>query len=142
MKQVDFQEALKSIMTKDPRYAEDAYTFLREALDYTLAKRKKENPNVQRHVKGQELLDGIRRYAIHEFGPMSRRVLNEWGIQRTEDFGTLVFHLVDTGVLGKSDEDRIEDFSNGYSFDDAFDTPFLPASKRKTLNSSNNIENV
>lgn len=133
MKQVDFQEALKVIKAKEPRYAEDAYIFLREALDFTLSKRKKEQPDAKRHVSGQELLEGIRLYALNEFGPMARRVLHEWGIRCTEDFGTLVFLLVDTGVLGKSESDRIEDFANGYDFEDAFHEPFLPVAKRKQL---------
>lgn len=136
MKQVDFQEALKSIMEKEPRFAEDAYMFLREALDFTLAKRKKEQPEAKRHVSGQELLEGIRLYALNEFGPMAGRVLQEWGLRCTEDFGTLVFLLVDTGVLGKSENDRIEDFENGYDFDAAFHDPFLPASKRQQISTS------
>ena len=58
---------------------------------------------------------------------MSKFVLNEWGIGSCHDFGQIVFNLVQYGVLGKSDNDRVEDFSETYTFDDAFIKPFLPS---------------
>jgi uncharacterized repeat protein (TIGR04138 family) len=91
---------------------------------------KKPSSGPARHITGQELLEGIRLYTLQEFGPISRTVLAEWGITRTEDFGNLVFNLVRHGLLGKTDQDKIEDFSSGYLFQEAFTNPFLPASAR------------
>jgi uncharacterized repeat protein (TIGR04138 family) len=40
--------------------------------------------------------------------------------------------MVEIGLLGKTEKDSREDFSNGYSFDDAFRKPFLPAGRSKS----------
>ena len=121
MKHPNAEELLQSILTRDPRYAADAYIFVRAGLDYTV--RRLEKP---RHVSGRELLDGIREFALSEFGPMTQTVLNGWGIQRTEDVGEIVFNMVETGLLGKTENDSRADFANGYSFDEAFRKPFRP----------------
>ena len=74
------------------------------------------------------MLLGVREYALSQFGPMARRVLMEWGITSCEHIGEMVFLLVDAGLLGKTEEDRIEDFKKGYDFKEAFDSPFKPSS--------------
>jgi hypothetical protein len=40
--------------------------------------------------------------------------------------GQIVFNLVNNGVLGKSESDRLEDFTAVYTFEEAFVKPFLP----------------
>ena len=89
----------------------------------------KENRDQPRHVTGQELLEGIRGYALTQFGPMVELVFAEWGVHRCEDFGEIVFNMVDIGLLGKTEQDSREDFQNGYNFHDAFRKPFLPSKK-------------
>jgi uncharacterized repeat protein (TIGR04138 family) len=131
VKKVNFNEALGHILREDPRYDEHAYYFLREALDFTIKLLAKPAGGAARHVSGGELLEGIRQYALQEYGPMARTVLNRWGIKRCEDFGEIVFHLVQKGILGKTDQDRKEDFAGGYDFDEAFLQPFRPG-KRAT----------
>ncbi len=121
MKKPNPEDLLARILKRDDRYTEDAYIFIREALDYTV--RKLEAP---RHVSGGELLDGIREYALREFGPVAKRVLAEWGINESVDFGHIVFNLVNEGLLGKTDQDSIEDFMGGYDFESAFIQPFQP----------------
>lgn len=130
MKKPGFDETLALLLRKDPRYPREAYLFLRHALNYTVKVLEKPAQGPARHITGQELLEGIRRYALQEFGPIARTVLAQWGISRTEDFGELVFNLVDHGLLGKTSQDKKEDFAHGYSFQEAFTTPFLPASAR------------
>jgi uncharacterized repeat protein (TIGR04138 family) len=122
MKLPDADDLLEKIAVRDPRYAIEAYGFLRAGLDFTV--RRLERP---RHVSGHELLDGLREFALNEFGPMAQTVLNGWGIERTEDFGEMVFNLVDAGLLGRTDEDDRADFADGYDFDEAFRRPFRPA---------------
>lgn len=131
MQDQEFADTVKAIHQKDSRFDREAYYFVREALDFTSKMLNKPAEGSRRHVSGIELLEGIRGYAIQELGPMSRTVLNSWGIQRTEDFGEIVFNLVETGKLGKTDEDRREDFANGYDFHEVFIKPFLPLSARK-----------
>ena len=114
---------------KDPRYAREAYFFVREALDHTQKTIGKDNRGVIRHVSGQELLAGIRDYALSQFGPMAMMVLEEWGVRTCEDFGEIVFNMVEFGVLAKTDKDTRADFAGGYEFHEAFRKPFLPSQR-------------
>lgn len=119
-------EVIKKICEKDPRYDPDAYLFVREALDYTAKMLKRPTEGPKRHISGQELLEGIRMYAIQEFGPMTLTVFKTWGLHGTEDFGEIVFNLVESKTLGKTKEDTKEDFAGGYDFQEAFARPFEP----------------
>ena len=129
MQEVTFEETLEQILAKDPRYQRDAYFFLREALDYTQKLVGKENAGKVRHVTGQELLDGIRQFALEQFGPMTLTVFEEWGVRRCCDFGEIVFNLLEIGLLAKTEKDTRADFQGGYDFEDAFRKPFLPLGK-------------
>jgi uncharacterized repeat protein (TIGR04138 family) len=126
MQKIGFTEALDSIVACDARYQRDAYVFLRDALDFTTKQQKKIKGVGVRHVNGPELLDGVRRYALKEFGPMVMTVFDNWGIHSCEDIGNIVFNLIGAGVFGKTEEDSIEDFKNVYNFEDAFVKPFAP----------------
>src|SRR6266545_98258 len=143
MNTANFDETLDQIVQKDPRYHREAYLFVRESLDHTqkLVNKGSKTESRQaaateeivegkvRHVTGQELLAGIRDYALSEYGPMTLTVLNEWGVQRCEDFGELVFIMVENHLLAKTKKDTRDDFKGGYDFEEAFRKPFLPAAK-------------
>lgn len=126
MQKIGFAEALDSIVAADPRYGRDAYVFLRDALDYTTKQQKKAKGASVRHVAGPELLEGVRQYALKEFGPMVVTVLSYWGIKSCEDIGHMVFNLIGAGIFGKTEEDSIEDFKNVFDFQEAFVKPFEP----------------
>ncbi|MBM3840314.1 MAG: hypothetical protein FJ398_20595 [Verrucomicrobia bacterium] len=130
MQAINFDEILETILAKDPRYRREAYLFLREGLDYAQKQICKANKNEIRHITGQELLGGLRDYGLSQFGPMTATVLNEWGIRRCEDFGEIVFNMVEHGLLSKTEKDSREDFKGGYDFDDAFRKPFRPSGKQ------------
>jgi len=147
MQEVSFEQALEQIRAKDPRYPRNAYLFVREALDHTqkcairsareggAARTGKQAEGLPvRHVTGQELLEGIRTYALEQFGPMVLTVFEDWGIKRCADFGEIVFNMVQIGLLAKTEKDSPDDFQNGYDFDDAFRKPFLPQAKLAALN--------
>ena len=125
-----YQETVFEICKKDPRYHPDAYFFLVEALDVTVKDIRKNQPDHGRHVTGKELLDGIKEYALEEFGPLAFTVFAEWGIHNTLDFGEIVFNLVESGRLGKTESDSREDFKNGYAFEEAFLRPFEPQQQK------------
>jgi len=131
MQEVNFDEALEQILVKDARFHRDAYVFMREALDFTQKLIGKENQGKVRHVTGKELLDGIRQFSLHQFGPMAATVFEEWGIRQCSDFGDIVFNMVKIGLLAKTEKDNRDDFLNGYDFTDAFCKPFWPESKRQ-----------
>jgi uncharacterized repeat protein (TIGR04138 family) len=126
MQKIGFAEALDSIVASDKRFHRDAYVFLRDALDYTTKQQKKARGAAVRHVAGPELLEGVRLYALKEFGPMVVTVFSYWGINRCEDIGHMVFNLIGAGIFGKTEQDSIEDFKSVYNFQDAFVKPFLP----------------
>ena len=126
MHETPFMDVVKTICDKDPRYDPDAYLFVRAALDYTAKVLDRPTEGLKRHISGQELLEGIRTFAIQEFGPMTLTVLSTWGIHKTEDFGEIVFNLVETKTLGKTEEDTKEDFMGVYDFQQAFVQPFEP----------------
>ena len=112
----EFYSLIDQICDVDPRYKSDAYEFLMEALAYTQRRYKR-----YKHVSGEELLEGIKQLLMHKFGPLTLLVLNHWGIKSTEDFGNIVFNLVDNKILSKDSEDNIDSFQNGYDFNEVFD---------------------
>lgn len=109
------ETTLREIVKRDERYAFLAYVFVFEALNFTLKKIKE-----RRHITGQELLEGIRDYAWNQFGSLAKMVFAQWGVAKTEDFGEIVFNLVETGLMGRTETDSREDFKDGYDFDAAF----------------------
>jgi uncharacterized repeat protein (TIGR04138 family) len=114
MQEVSFEEALEIITIKDPRYPREAYFFVREALDHTQRTLIRDKEGSIRHVSGQELLAGIRDYAKKQFGPMAMMVLESWGIHSCQDFGELVFNMVETGgcpTLSNDDIVKVDSFA-------------------------------
>lgn len=141
MQEQQFSEVVDLIRKEDSRFGKGAYRFVQEALDFTIRKRQKQKPRPSsRHVSGQELLEGIREFALEQYGPMTKTLFSEWGIEESIHFGEIVFQLIDYGILGKTEEDRLEDFANGYDFEEAFCNPFLPKSKlvKKSRRSTDN----
>jgi uncharacterized repeat protein (TIGR04138 family) len=126
MQKIGFSEALDSIVASDARYQREAYVFLRDALDFTTKQQKKIKGAALKHVAGPELLQGVRQYALKEFGPMALSVFSYWGIQRCEDVGQMVFNLIAAGIFGKTNEDSMDDFKAVYDFHEAFVKPFQP----------------
>src|SRR6478752_3599789 len=126
MQKIGFAEVLESVVDSDPRYQRDGYIFLRDALAFTTKQQKKVKGVSVRHVTGPELLDGVRQYALKEFGPMVMTVFDSWGIHSSEDIGHMVFNLIGAGIFGKTEQDSIEDFKNVYNFEEVFVKPFAP----------------
>src|SRR6185437_7198393 len=132
MHEANFDEGIELILLKDPRYTRDAYVFVRDALDHSkkgVSRRESMPMTDNEHVTVKELLAGIREYALTQFGPMAITVLEDWGITRCEDFGEIVFNIIEAGLFSKTDTDSRSDFENAYDFDEAFRNPFLPQSK-------------
>lgn len=109
-------QKLKKLNDLYPQYKIEGYSFLLSALNFTVSKLEK-----PRHVSGPELLDGIRLFALDQFGPLARNVLNHWGVYQTVDFGNMVFALIEVDLMRKNDDDSIEDFKNGFDFETAFE---------------------
>lgn len=115
----EIAEQIRQIRQKDARYHEAAYAFVLEGLEHTLR-----GIGERRHLTGQELSEGIRRYALERFGLMARTVLATWGVRRTDDFGEIVFNMIGEGLMGKTETDTREDFHAVYDFQEAFDAAY------------------
>jgi uncharacterized repeat protein (TIGR04138 family) len=106
---------LERLIAADPRYRMESYVFVINALEFTMARLGRRG-----HVTGAELLNGVREFAQDRFGLMTKTVFEYWGINKTEDFGEIVFNMVNAGILGKNEHDSKEDFKDVYDFDEVF----------------------
>jgi uncharacterized repeat protein (TIGR04138 family) len=122
---------LAEVVRKDPRYPFEAYDFVFDALLHTrkLLGRLAEDParegERECHVSGPELLAGIRDLALREFGMMARTVFHMWGIDKTDDFGEIIFNLVESNLMSKTEEDQRSDFRDVYDLDEALVKGFI-----------------
>ena len=123
---------LAELLRRDKRYHHDAYVFVFDALRYGQERlglgecdqgydpaSEEEPEEPERHVTGQELCGAIKQYAIDQYGLLARSVLRHWGVNKTDDFGEIVFNLIDIGQMRKTDNDRREDFNDVFDFDEA-----------------------
>ena len=122
------RQDLLEVAMADPRYAVEAYEFLCQALAFTQQNIGKVSDRSAseaqedgiHHVTGQELCDGIRRFALEQFGLMAPVVFKCWGIKNTSDFGKMVYHLIESGLWHKSESDSVEDFTDRFDIETAF----------------------
>ena len=110
-------DILARIRARGGAYHERAYLFMLAAIEYTQSRL-----DVRRHVSGGELAWACRDFARAQFGLLAPSVLGHWGVTRTDDFGRIVFTLVDVGLLVTQPGDRESDFAAVYDFSDAFGT--------------------
>jgi uncharacterized repeat protein (TIGR04138 family) len=126
------------VIERDVRYHPNAYQFVYQALRFTqqCLKRavKPGRENEEAHISGTELLDGIRAFALDQFGLMTRTVFRCWGIRSTDDFGHIVFELVERGEMSKTDRDQLSDFFDVYDFADVFDRDYRVEVKKAFSN--------
>ncbi|MEM6334862.1 MAG: Minf_1886 family protein [Planctomycetota bacterium] len=122
-------------IASNSRYPLDAFVFVQRGLDFTVTRMHgemalessddgDENAGQDRHVTGRELCHGLRDFAVDQYGLMARTVLRRWGVTACEDFGRIVFEMVEAGLMRRTDEDTFEDFVGVFEFRDAF-TPEL-----------------
>lgn len=101
---------------KDNRYKIGGYDFVLNGLEFYLAK-----IGEKRHVSGRELSIGLLDFAQKQFGPMAQKVLEYWGIKKTDDFGKMVYNMISIGLMSKRAEDKIQDFYSIISFKEYFE---------------------
>ncbi len=116
------KQSMEQVILSDGRYPPEAYGFLHEALNRAVGKAQGTKPSegLRRHVTGQELCLSLRDLAIERWGMLARTVLGKWNVQKTIDFGNMVYLLIDHDFMKKTDEDSLEDFRDVFDFDKAF----------------------
>ena len=119
-------KSLQDVIDELGLYPAEAFEFVQQGLTYTVNKMHGEDKETgeSRHVSGQQLCEGLREYALSQWGFLASVVLRRWNIQSTMDFGRIVFALVDNGFMQKTEEDTVEDFRNVYAFDGAFESMY------------------
>lgn len=114
-------DPLRKLALRDGRYAPEAFEFLYQSLEHAVKLAGRETAEgSERHVSGQELLQGMRAYALEVFGPLAGEVWRRWGVKESLDWGRIVFLLVDEKLLNRQDSDSLDDFRQGFDFDEAF----------------------
>lgn len=113
---------LEEIIRSDPRYTREAYEFVYAALAHTQRLLGRVPTEIasgegEYHVSGPQLLEGIRDLALREYGLMARTVFHLWGIDRTADFGEIVFNLIEANLMSKTEQDCRDDFRDVYDLD-------------------------
>ena len=114
------------IRALDGRYHERAYLFVLSALEY----RQQQLP-VRGHINGADLAIACRDFAMEHFGLTARTVLSHWGVDTTEDFGRIVFVLIEVGLLIRQPTDQMEDFVGVYDFEKTFEGEYPWAGVKK-----------
>jgi len=109
------EQAVARIGERDGRYHERGVLFVLAALEYAQGRLP-----ARRHLSGQELSWACRDFALEQFGLLAPMVLRHWGITGTGDIGSIVYHLIDVGLLARQPSDRVEDFDRVFDFDDVF----------------------
>lgn len=116
------EDRIEDVRLRDHRFSRNAYYFVLDALDYTMSHLGKDQlTGEDRHVGGRELLHFIQDFASDQFGPMAPIVFEQWGIRGSEDFGEIVFNLIDAELLSRRPSDSRLDFVEGFDFQAVFD---------------------
>jgi uncharacterized repeat protein (TIGR04138 family) len=109
------EDVLARIRARGGQYNERGYLFVLGTIEYLQSRLE-----ARRHVTGAELAWACRDFAREQFGLLAPHVLAHWGISRTEDFGRIVFTLVEVGLLVTQPGDAESDFEAVYDFAEAF----------------------
>ncbi|MEN8007472.1 MAG: Minf_1886 family protein [Candidatus Krumholzibacteriota bacterium] len=112
---MDLMLSIRNLAERRGVFRPEAYFFVLEALENAMA-----SMDERGHITGEDLLEWIRDLGQERYGIMAGDVFNVWGVHATIDFGRIVFHLVEAGLLRKRDEDSLSDFIDKFNFQDAF----------------------
>jgi uncharacterized repeat protein (TIGR04138 family) len=116
------EKSMEQVILEDGRYPPEAFSFLHEGLTQAVKEIYGEETPVegQRHVTGRQLCEALRDLAVQRWGMLAKVVLNKWNIHETIDFGNMVYLLVESKHMRKTEEDSLEDFRGIFDFDKAF----------------------
>lgn len=126
-----------TIRDRARRFPETAFQFVRDGLGHTVrivhgvtAESGELGSNATaskaRHISGQQLCEGLRRFATDRYGKLAGAVMRRWNVRSTEDFGVIVYAMIDRGEMRGSDSDRFDDFKDAFDFEEAFGSVHQP----------------
>jgi len=122
------EKSMEEVIREDGRWPAEAFAFLHDGLKRAVAGTHGPDASATampgqekaRHVTGRQLCEALRALAVERWGLLARTVLARWNIHATIDFGNMVYLLVESKFMRKTEDDSVEDFRDVYSFDEAF----------------------
>ncbi len=117
MEEIDFDsDDFADIVAKDDRYDARAYALLMDVIHYL--------GEGGEHMSADDILDEFKERTLDQYGPLSYRVLAEWGVGSCEDIGEMMDNLADAHRVRRDENDDIRSFSGGYDFKETFLGPY------------------
>ena len=104
----EFDRKVSQLLERDSRFDRSVYSFTSEAVAFTVSALSR-----RRHVSAAELLEGFRAFAVKTYGAVAGSVMESWGVKKEDDVGTVVYQMIEAGLLRASEEDSPEDFRTG-----------------------------
>lgn len=130
----DVEFDFEAMRQRSGGFPPEAFEFVRDGLAHTVKRihgsKSDESPDEQHHVSGQQLCEGLREFALAQYGRLALLVLHHWGIRETADFGRIVFAMVEAGLMRRTEEDSLDDFHHVFDFESAFAPPAPTAAPR------------
>ena len=80
-------------------------------------------------IDGETVCWRLHDLALNIFGTDAREQLEQWKITTTEDFGNIVFGLIDHGFMTISETDKLKDFTGVFEFEEQFVNPRYDSGK-------------
>ncbi|MDO5309174.1 MAG: hypothetical protein Q4G03_06740 [Planctomycetia bacterium] len=131
-------EVYEALLRSDPRFSSRTYLFVNEILAYAQerfgeqADQANPVPRAWRsddeqtfgHVTGQDLCYAAVEYSVAQYGYLAKTVLAKLGIRKTGDIGDVVYHLLEHGLMQKTESDRREDFDDVFDLAHELDAAF------------------
>ncbi len=123
-------DIIRKICEEDETFPPMAYCFVRDSVHKALdniVKARKQNAYDEDEppdIKGADLCRFFRDTLISRFGPCAIDVLDTWNSKQTSDFCKIIYKLISVDILGKSENDSIEDFDDVYDFTEEFVMPY------------------
>jgi uncharacterized repeat protein (TIGR04138 family) len=117
----DPRYAIACLASEGTPYPPEAFLFLVEGLRFA-----------ERHIRHQRKRAGsvdavdlswcLHDLAVYRFAESARAKLASWNIRQTQDFGHLVYRMVELGQMRTEDGDAIGDFADVFDFATEFNT--------------------
>ncbi|MBQ4329963.1 MAG: hypothetical protein IJC27_09585 [Lentisphaeria bacterium] len=104
----DFERKIALLAAREPAFPAEAFMFVSDAVEFTVSRLDR-----HRHVSAAELLDGMRLFAVKEYGAVASAVLESWGLKKEDDAGKVVYLLIGAGLLRASEDDSPDEFITG-----------------------------
>lgn len=114
---MEMLDAIFELSKKHGKYPPGAYVFVFEVLDF-VGQSSAVKDRKSKHLTGKELALSAFVFSSHKYGLLAKAVWENLSLFSSEDLGQIVFHLVEEGLIGKQEEDRVEDFNGIYTIQD------------------------